>query len=236
MNKRIYAIAIAIFMVMPLLAAVATQRVQAQSTAISLVDSSVPLTGHTYFYIKFGATINLTLYVTDVTGAWGWTANVTWDNSVLHLAPTGNITEGPFLSNSGQTLFLPTPPTPGNVELTSTLLENTSSSGSGALAYIAFVPQTLNVTTTITISGIRMWNTADQDIATFALVSKTIVIRLLGDVNADDKVDIKDVHLVAAAYGQTVPPAAEYLDLNHDGKIDIKDVHAAAAQYGAHYP
>jgi len=241
MNKRIYAIAIAIFMVMPILAAVATQRVQAQSTpTISLLDTSIPSTynrAHTYWYVKAGATINLTLYVNDVSSLWSWKVNVTWDPSVLQLAPTNNVTEGPFLSSTGTTLFMEAPPTPGNIpELSSTLLENASVSGSGALAYIAFTPLTLNVTTTITITDIRMLNTSGNDIATIAPVSTTYVIRLLGDVTGQDKVDIRSVHAVATAYGENVPPAPQSLDVTYQGKIDIRSVHAVAAQYGSHYP
>jgi len=169
MNKRIYAVIIAILMVLPLLAA--TQRVQAQSTTISLIDTSVPLQTHTYYYVKYpplsSAVINLTLYVQDVSSLWSWKVNVTWDNSMLQLAPANSVTEGPFLSSNGATttLFLESPPTPGNIaEVSSTLLENTSVSGSGALAYLAFTPQSLNITTTITISGIRLLNTAGNDI------------------------------------------------------------------------
>lgn len=59
---------------------------------------------------------------------------------------------------------------------------------------------------------------------------------LLGDLNHDGKVDIKDIHIVAIAYG-TSPgdprwnPAA---DLNHDGKVDIRDVSIVAKEYGQH--
>lgn len=58
------------------------------------------------------------------------------------------------------------------------------------------------------------------------------------DVNFDGKVDIKDVHAVATAYGTYAggPGYVLNYDVNVDGKIDIKDVHAVAAQYGQHAP
>jgi hypothetical protein len=238
MNKKIYAVALAIFIVMPLLA-VATQRVQAQSPTISLIDQSVIEQTHTYFYVKPGGTINFTLYVQDVSSLWSWKVNVTWDNSVLQLAPSNNVTEGPFLSSNGAstTLFMEAPPTPGNIpELSSTLLENSSVSGSGALAYIAFTPQTFPFTTTINVTGIRLLNPAGNDITTVAPISKTIVVHLFGDIIGNDKVDIRDVHAVAIWYGSLVPPAPANLDVDCIGKIDIRDIHTVASAYGSQYP
>ena len=241
MNKRIYAVAIAILMVMPLLA-VATQRVQAQSTpTISLIDQSVIEQEHTYFYADIGATINLTLYVQDVSSLWSWKVNVTWDNSILQLAPTNNVTEGPFLSSNGAstTLFLETPPTPGNIqELSSTLLENTSVTGSGALAYIVFTVQNYTGTgnTTINITDTRLLDTSGNDIS-HTSESKTVVIHGPGDINGDNKVDMKDIAIAAAAFGSVVgePGWNEGADVNHDGKIDMKDIALVAAFFGKQY-
>ena len=238
MNKKVCAVAIVIFMVMPLLAA--ATRVQAQSTAISLIDQSAGNQTHTTFYRDIGATINLTLYVQDVSSLWSWKVNVTWDNSMLQLAPTNNITEGPFLSNNGasSTLFIEAPPSQGNIpELSSTLLENTSVTGSGDLAYITFTVQNYG-NTTINLTGIRLLNSAGQDIATIAPVSKTLTVHLPGDVNGDGVVDIYDAIIVAGAFGSSPGspnwnPAA---DLKSDGVVDIYDAIVLSAHFGQHYP
>jgi len=240
MNKKMYAVALVIFIVMPLLAAAATQRVQAQSTTISLIDQSVSDQTHTYFYADIGATINLTLYVQDVSSLWSWKVNVTWDNSMLQLAPINNVTEGPFLSNNGAstTLFLDAPPTQGNIpELSSTLLENSSVTGSGDLAYIAFTVQNYG-DTTINITSIRLLNPAGTDITTIAPTSKTLVLRLPGDINGDGTVDIYDAIILAAAFGSSPGnpnwnPAA---DLNGAGLIDIYDAIILSSHFGQTVP
>jgi parallel beta-helix repeat protein len=59
---------------------------------------------------------------------------------------------------------------------------------------------------------------------------------LIGDLNLDGKVDIKDIHIVAAAYG-TFPGDPRWnpvADINKDGKVDIRDVSIVAKQYGQH--
>jgi len=238
MNKRICAVAIVIFMVMPLLAAAV--RVQAQSTTISLIDQSVGNQTHTTFYRDIGATINLTLYVQDVSQLWSWKINVTWDNSMLQLAPTDNVTEGPFLSNNGatSTLFLEAPPTPGNIhELSSTLLENTSVTGSGDLAYIVFTVQDYG-NTTINITDIRVLNPSSTDITTIAPISKTISVHLPGDVNGDNTVDIFDAILMSSAFGSSpgMKNWNDAADLNGDGVVDIFDAIILAGHFGSSYP
>ncbi len=245
MNKRIYAIAIGMFVVLSMLA-VATQNVRAAGPTISLIDTSPGVTqkAHMYFYVRAGATINLTLYVTGVTSLWAWKVNMTWDNAKLQLTPTGNVTEGPFLSNNGAstTLFVEDPPTPGNIgELGSTLLVNSSVTGSGALAYIAFTPQSLNITTTIQITDIELLNTADNEIATVGPVSTTITVRLLADVNGDNVVNMKDIAIVARSFGSVIgpPPSSNWnlaADINYDGTVNMKDIALVARAFGTHYP
>ncbi|HXX88007.1 MAG TPA: NosD domain-containing protein [Candidatus Acidoferrum sp.] len=61
-------------------------------------------------------------------------------------------------------------------------------------------------------------------------------IYIPGDINGDGKVDIKDISLVAKAFGQTVPPASPDLDVNQDWKIDIRDVAIVAKHFGEHTP
>jgi hypothetical protein len=58
------------------------------------------------------------------------------------------------------------------------------------------------------------------------------------DVNGDKKVDIKDILIVAKAYG-TNPGDSNYdprADVNGDTKIDIKDILLVAKHYGEQYP
>ena len=64
--------------------------------------------------------------------------------------------------------------------------------------------------------------------------SVTIKIRIFGDINNDDKVDITDIGIVAKAFGsnptrQRWNPAC---DLNGDGRVDIQDVAMVARNFG----
>jgi uncharacterized protein (DUF2141 family) len=57
---------------------------------------------------------------------------------------------------------------------------------------------------------------------------------ILGDINGDGNVDIKDVGIVAKAFGTTPSdprwnPAA---DLDGNGKIDTRDIAIVAANFG----
>lgn len=71
---------------------------------------------------------------------------------------------------------------------------------------------------------------------TSTLSGGNIMVRFMGDINDDGKVDIKDLHIVALAYGSSPGdpnwnPAA---DVNHDGKVDIRDVALVAKNFGEH--
>ena len=59
---------------------------------------------------------------------------------------------------------------------------------------------------------------------------------VVGDVNGDGKVDIKDVAMVAAAFGsyQGGPRWNPACDLNGDLRIDITDVAIVCAHFGQH--
>jgi len=239
MDKKICAVALAIFMVLPLLAA-ATQRVQAQGTTVNLIDQSAAVQAHTYFYAKVGTTINLTLYVQDVSSLWSWKVNVTWDNSMLQLAPTNNVTEGPFLSSNGAsaTLFVETPPTPGNIhELSSTLLENSSVTGSGALATISFTVENFG-NTTINITDTRLLNPSGTDITSIGPISKALTIQYPGDVDGNNVVNMADVIDALKAFGST-PGMSRWnpaCDITNKGQIDMGNIIAILLHFGQHYP
>jgi len=244
MNKKMCAIMIAILVVMPLLAL--TQRVQASGTTVSLQPNQY----NTIFYVNPGQTINLTLSVQNVIDLWSWKVDITWNDSILQLAPTGNVTEGPFLQSAGTTLFMESPPKVsgsgtlaiGNIqELSSTLLVNSTASGSGNLAYIAFVPQ-YEGNTTITITGVEMEDNHNVAIDP-ASTSLTITIRLTGDINGDTVVDGADIALIAYSFGSYgpgylysgSPPSSnwnQYADVNHDGVVDGSDIALAALNFG----
>jgi hypothetical protein len=61
---------------------------------------------------------------------------------------------------------------------------------------------------------------------------------LIGDVNRDDKVDIKDLVLLIKAFGSypNHPRWNPNADINGDNKIDIEDLVLLVEHFGEHYP
>jgi hypothetical protein len=72
-------------------------------------------------------------------------------------------------------------------------------------------------------------NTADN-----MLSDGWVFVSIPGDINADRKVDLKDVFAVGKAYGSVVGDLRykPNLDINGDGKIDLKDYFTACKNYG----
>jgi len=69
-------------------------------------------------------------------------------------------------------------------------------------------------------------------------IDGTIKIRILGDLNGDGKVDIKDLALAALAFGSYVghPRYNPDADVNQDGKVDIRDLARIALNFGKTAP
>jgi len=105
-----------------------------------------------------------------------------------------------------------------------------------------------NASTTLTI----IWNTtgfakgnytmsayatpvpSETDTADNTYIDGWILVTIIGDVNGDLKVDLKDVYAVALAYGSYPghPRWNPNLDINDDDKIDLKDYYATVLNYG----
>jgi len=66
------------------------------------------------------------------------------------------------------------------------------------------------------------------------LIDGKVKVRILGDINGDDKVDIKDVYEIASAYGSypTHPRWNRYADLDRNLRVDVKDVFIVAKNFG----
>ena len=59
--------------------------------------------------------------------------------------------------------------------------------------------------------------------------------RLAGDTTGDAKVDVGDLGILGASYGQTVQPGMAG-DLNGDGRVDVGDLGILGASYGRVLP
>ena len=64
--------------------------------------------------------------------------------------------------------------------------------------------------------------------------STTFQVKILGDINGDNKVDWKDAYLLLMAYGSTEedPNYNPEADFNRDGRIDWKDAYVFLINYG----
>jgi hypothetical protein len=63
------------------------------------------------------------------------------------------------------------------------------------------------------------------------------VVRFSNDLNNDGRVDMRDISIVASAFG-SVPGHPRWnpvADVNDDGKIDLKDIALVARHFGEHY-
>jgi hypothetical protein len=71
------------------------------------------------------------------------------------------------------------------------------------------------------------------------LTDGIVYVSIPGDINADKKVDVKDVYAVGRDFGTSIegpnPPGRTYhpnCDINDDGKVDIKDYYTVCRHYG----
>ena len=66
----------------------------------------------------------------------------------------------------------------------------------------------------------------------------SVYVGVLGDVNADGRVDMKDIGYVARRFGINVTSPLWDLnaDVNGDGRVDMKDIGTTARHFGEHYP
>ncbi|MHA1685517.1 MAG: CARDB domain-containing protein, partial [Candidatus Heimdallarchaeaceae archaeon] len=78
----------------------------------------------------------------------------------------------------------------------------------------------------------------ETDTADNTLTDGNIFISLVGDVDADRKVDIRDIFAIALHYGTKIgdPNYDSNLDVDCDNKIDIRDIFATALHYGEKDP
>ncbi len=85
------------------------------------------------------------------------------------------------------------------------------------------------------------WPVPDEtDIEDNTLTDGWIVVTVIGDINGDFKVDIKDLVLVIKYFGSypshPTKPWNPNADVNSDNKVDIKDLVLVIKHFGEHYP
>jgi hypothetical protein len=105
------------------------------------VTVSIDPTTQQFTTVYVGQTIQVNINCSNIQDLWSWCiSNLSFNSNVLNLT---QVHEGPFLKEGGQTLFIWTSESPliqnGTVpEISDTLLENSTASGSGVLATLTF--------------------------------------------------------------------------------------------------
>jgi len=89
-----------------------------------------------------------------------------------------------------------------------------------------------------TVTGVVEAVLGETDTADNTLINGIIYVGIPGDINADGKVDMKDIGNICMAYGSYPghPKWNPNADINDDGKVDMKDIGIACMHYGQHYP
>jgi len=107
-------------------------------------------------------------------------------------------------------------------------------SGNNYTAQFSLNTSTLLICHTYTITGEATLVPFEYNEANNVLVDGVLKVRLLGDVNGDDNVDLKDVFAVSLAFGSFPghPDWNPLADINRDNTVDLKDVFIVSINYG----
>jgi hypothetical protein len=78
----------------------------------------------------------------------------------------------------------------------------------------------------------------EQNMENNIFIDDIVRIKMSGDVNGDNKIDIEDIAIAALAFGSFPdhPRWNNQIDINQDGKVDIADLVLIAINFGKTYP
>lgn len=160
----------------------------------------------------------------------------------LQFPPTrlqlSHIDTASFLGSTGRTVIPLSPIIDnelGSVRYAATSIgSQTGPSGNGAIAEVCFEPQEGGEANLTFAAGILTDIFAAQLPVNLLHGSVTLTSCYWADLNCDGQVNIIDIQLVAARWGQNLGDSGyePIYDVNQDGRIDIIDVQLIAAQWG----
>jgi hypothetical protein len=179
----------------------------------------------------FSATYN----VGGVSGMSAWSARITWDPTIMDMVSGA---KAGFFVGYTTSFSININHTGGYADLSETILGVGSTSGSGALANLAFKALKEGYSfATPTIS--QLVNTQGQNMEHYEENSKFKTPNALtGDFDNDGDVDGVDFGTFAPSYGTIAgqPNYKQECDLDLDGDIDGVDFGLFAPNYGSTYP
>jgi PKD repeat protein len=210
----------------------------------NITTTSNPITTHTY---SSGGTYNVTLTISDSNGLKDSTSQIliVYSGPESQVIVTGITTNNMWVYQGRM----------ANVNVTVSNIGNSSqnvwvtlyyniTAGNSIDSYPVYLAAGQNFAllftwNTVSIPPLNYTLTAVVTIPTGSntLSNGTLAVRLMGDVNGDGRVNVKDIALVARAFGSTPispnwNPAA---DLNGDGVVNMKDIAIVARNFGQQY-
>lgn len=202
--------------------------------------------------VEIGQTFTVNVTITNVNDLYVWQAGMTFNATILEAV---NFTEGPFLQDSGDTLWVD-----GTINNTAgiihyhacTLTGNvTGVSGNGTLGTVTFKVKNYG-NSTLQLTDVILLDSTLTDIDK-TIVDGTVFVTILSDITGPDgvpdgMVDMWDFGFIALAYGKTSadPDWDDYkiADIRGpenppgsglyppDGVVDISDLGYCGLQYG----
>ena len=182
--------------------------------------------------VRVGDTFILRIDAEKVTDLAGWQFDLTFDPNVLEAV---EVNEGDFLKKGGGTTFFQR----GAIDnaggkitgLSSALISKSSATGTGTLLAVTFSAKA-DGNSELALHNFQLGSNTG-DVIPAGMRNLTIVVESgpTWDVNADGKVSILDLILVAQHMGSAVP-ANSKVDVNRDGIISILDLIVVAQHMG----
>ena len=210
-------------------------------TAIEKSNATVSISPASVVSPAVGEQLTFSLNIAGGENVAGYQATVSFDDSTLHYVKSTNgdylpadaFFAGPIVTYDwlGDT-FLGEPIWSGKVILSANTLAE-ASNGDGTLATLTFKVEDFKPST-LTLSQLYL---VDSDGNRWEATTENGVVTIppepeeetVGDINRDGTVDILDLTIVAARFGQRGQNSA---DLNGDGLVDIVDLVLVASEFG----
>ena len=200
--------------------------VQVSVTAIEQSNATVSVSPASVQSPDVGEQLTFSLNIANGVNVAGYQAIVLFDRTALRLVDS---TEGDYLAAGG--LFLRDGGFFGEVTLVANTLE--ASNGAGTLATLTFEVVDFKASA-LTLSQVYL---VDSDGKRWEATTESGQVteppepaeEVLGDINRDGVVNIQDLAIVGARFGQRGQNRA---DVNGDGLVDIVDLVLVASEFG----
>jgi hypothetical protein len=192
--------------------------------ASSSASISVTPTSTIVFSIE-GKTFTVNVTITNVDDLYVWQAGIDFNATLLEAI---SFEEGLFLKQMGTTLWIN-----GRIDNTAGIIhyhaaalagDVTGVNDNGTLGTITLKTKSYGATDLRLIDIILLnSNLAETD---KTIVHGTVEIRILGDANGDEKVDVHDLFDLGKSYGSdpSMPNWNPECDFNADNKVDASDL------------